>query len=118
MDDSYNDRMAEQARLQHEEMARIHHQQAMDDATLAAGVAQPFAFLRHRGTGTAGDELPVVSAVRVVGAVLTIARIVLGLAFAGMFLYVLLTILGSWDAAPGSGDTVWIETDDGTVVAP
>ncbi|WP_062524896.1 hypothetical protein [Demequina rhizosphaerae] len=117
MDDSYNDRMAAEARLHHEQMARLHHQQAVDDAALAAGVAQPFAFLRHRGAGAAGD-VPVASAIRVVGAVLATARIVFGLAFAGMFLYLFLSIMGSWDAAPGSGDTVLIETDDGTVVAP
>ncbi|MDN4474808.1 hypothetical protein QQX09_02940 [Demequina sp. SYSU T00192] len=116
MDDSYNDRMAEQARLHHEQVARMHHEQARDDAALAAGVARPFAL--RRGDAGALDGLPIGAAPRALGIVMVVVWAVFGLAFIGVFLFIASGILGTWDAAPAGGETVWIETDDGTLVAP
>ncbi|WP_062291341.1 hypothetical protein [Demequina phytophila] len=118
MDQSYHDHLAAQAHLQHEAIARMHHQQAMDDAAAASGVAQPLAFRRHR-SGDAPLDGPSPGARR---AGLVIA-IVFGVVFLAMFAAVASVIVRSWTEVSGSQpwmteDGAWFETEDGTVWIP
>ncbi|WP_062463721.1 hypothetical protein [Demequina soli] len=114
MDQSFNDELAAQARLQQEQLARMHHQQAMDDAAQSAGRGRPFPGGRHG----AGDPLvslparsgPLAWAFFAVWAVISIAGLVL-------FIVVAAHILGSWDDMGSSGPTT-VEIDGQTVPLP
>ncbi|WP_062523119.1 hypothetical protein [Demequina silvatica] len=122
MDQSYNDHLAEQARLQHEQLAQMHQRQARDDAAAASGVTQPFAFRRHPGGDAPLDGPPGVPSPAGRRVALVIA-VVFGSVFLVMFALVVSFIVRSWvevsDGQPWqTEDGVWVETEDGTLWIP